>query len=153
MSFFNEKSEIGEKVKFGKNCYVAAFAALRDDEGEIKIGDNCSIQENCVVHGSRVEIGNNVTVGHAAIVHGCKVGNNVLVGIGSILLSGCEVGDNCIIAAGALVPEKNKIPSNSIVMGMPAKIVRECTAQDLARIKYSYESYLTKLKNLGKFED
>lgn len=153
MSFFNEKSEIGEKVIFGKNCYVAAFAALRSDEGEIRIGDNCSIQENCVLHGEGVRIGNNVTVGHGAIVHGCKVGNNVLIGIGSIILSGCEIGDNCIIAAGALVPEGKKIPPNSVLMGMPAKIVRECTSEDLSRIKFSYEAYLKKLKKMGKFEE
>ena len=152
MSFFHEMSSIGKTVKFGRNCYVAAFAAIRDDEGEIVIGDNCSIQESCVLH-NKVLIGNNVTVGHAAIVHGAKVGNNCIIGINAVLLTGCEIGDNCIIAAGALVPEGKKIPSNSVVMGVPGKVVRECTPEDLARIKFSYEAYLKKLKEMGKFED
>lgn len=152
MSFFHEKSSIGSRVKFGRNCYVAAFAAIRDDEGEISIGNNCSIQENCVLH-NKVLIGNNVTVGHAAVVHGARVSDNCIIGIGSILLTGCEIGENCIIAAGALVPEGKKIPASSVVMGMPGKVVRECSAEDLARIKFSYEAYLAKLREMGKFEE
>lgn len=151
MGFFHKKAEIGKNVEFGKNCYVAAFAAIRDDEGKISIGNNCSIQEGCVLH-NKVKIGNNVTVGHGAVVHGCKIGNNVLIGIGAILLSDCEVGDNCIIAAGALVPEGKKIASNSLVMGMPGKVVRECTDEDLQRIEFSYKAYLEKLEKMGKLE-
>ena len=139
-------------MKFGKNCYVAAFAALRDDEGEILIGENCSIQESCVLHNS-VCIGNNVTVGHAAVVHGATIGNNCIIGINSTLLTGAEVGENCIIAAGALIPEGKEIPANSVVMGIPGKVVRECTSDDLERIKFSYEAYLKKLKGMGKFDE
>ncbi|MFA5108217.1 MAG: gamma carbonic anhydrase family protein [Candidatus Micrarchaeia archaeon] len=152
MGFTSKNCEVGKETKLGKNVYIASFAVLRSDEGKIIVGNNCSIQECVVVHGSNVVIGNNVTIGHGAVVHGCKVGNNVLIGINSTLLSGCEIGDNCIVAAGALVPEGKKIPSGSVLMGMPAKIVRECTKEDLSRIKFSYESYLKKLKEMKKFE-
>jgi len=152
MSFFHEKSSIGKNVRFGRNCYVAAFASIRDDEGEISIGDNCSIQESCVLH-NKVLIGNNVTVGHAAVVHGATISDNCIIGINATLLTGCEIGENCIIAAGALVVEGKKIPAGSVVMGMPGKVVRNCTAEDLERIKFSYEAYLAKLRDMGKLEE
>src|SRR3989338_2318730 len=99
MTFIHPKAEVTEGVKLGKNCWVSAFAAINANEGEIKIGDNCSIQESCVIHGIGVSIGNNVTVGHGAIVHGAKIGNNVIVGMHATVLDNAEIGDWCIIGA------------------------------------------------------
>lgn len=151
MGFIHGKAEVDPRAKIGKNCYIAAFAAIRADEGDIKIGDNCSIQENCCLHNS-VLIGNNVTVGHAAVVHGAEVGDNCIIGINATLLTGCKIGKNCIIAAGALIPEGKEISDNSVVMGMPGKVVRECTEKDLERIEFSYKAYLKKLGEKGLLE-
>jgi len=153
MSFINPKSEVDPKAKIGKNVYIAAFAAIRADEGNITIGDNTSVQESCVVHGKNTKIGNNVTVGHGAIVHGCVVFDNVLVGMNSTLLTGCEIGEWSIIAAGAVVLEGQKIPPKSLVAGVPAKILRQTTEKDMALIKSACENYLNKLKQMGKFEE
>ncbi len=152
MSYINPKSDVDKTVKISPNTYIAAFASIRADEGEIKLGKCISIQESCVVHGSGVEIGDNVTVGHGAIVHGCKVGNNVLVGMHATLLSGCEIGEWSIIAAGSVVVEGVKIPPKSIVMGVPGKVVRKAEEKDFERIKFSTKSYIDKLKAMGKFD-
>jgi carbonic anhydrase/acetyltransferase-like protein (isoleucine patch superfamily) len=152
MGFIHHRAEIDKNARIGKNCYVAAFAVIRADEGEIKIGNNCSIQEHCCLH-NRVLIGNNVTVGHGAIVHGAEISDNVLIGIKAVLLTGCKIGQNCIIAAGALIPEGKNIPDNSVVMGMPGKVVRESTQKDSERIEFSYKAYLKKLEQKGLLED
>jgi carbonic anhydrase/acetyltransferase-like protein (isoleucine patch superfamily) len=133
MSFIHPKSDVDPKAKLGKNVYVAAFASIHADEGEIEIGDCTSIQESCVLHGKRVKIGSNVTVGHGAIVHGCELGDRVLVGMNATILCGAKVGDDCIIAAGAVVREGDIIPPKSIVMGVPGKVRRVCTEEDLER--------------------
>jgi len=150
MSFVHLKSEVDKKAKLGKNVYVAAFAAIRADEGSIEIGDCTSIQESCVVHGKNVKIGSYVTVGHGAIVHGCRVGDRVLIGMHATLLDGCEIGEDSIIAAGALVLENAIIPPRSVVMGVPGKVVRETQEEDIERIMESAQSYLGKLKKMGK---
>ncbi len=150
MSFIHPKSDVDEKAKLGRNVYVAAFAAVRADEGEIQIGDCTSIQESCVVHGRNVRIGHHVTVGHGAIVHGCQVGDHVLVGMHATLLSGCQIGEYSIIAAGALVLENALIPPKSVVMGVPGKVVRQTSDDDVKRICFSAQSYLDKLKAMGK---
>ena len=152
MSFIHPKSDVDKKVKISPNTYIAAFASVRADEGEIKLGKCISIQESCVVHGSGVEIGDEVTVGHGAIVHGCKVKNNVLIGMHATLLSGCEISEWSIIAAGSVVVEGAKIPPKSVVMGVPGKVVRQVAEKDIARIKFSTKSYLDKLKEMGKFD-
>ncbi|VVB56966.1 Carbonic anhydrase [uncultured archaeon] len=153
MSFIHPKSDIDPKAKLGKNVYAAAFAAVRADEGEIVIGDCTSIQESCVVHGRNVKIGSHVTIGHGAIVHGCQVGDHVLIGMHATLLSGCQIGDHSIIAAGALVVENAVIPPRSVVMGVPGKVVRQVNEDDLKRIEFSAQSYVNKVKAMGKFDE
>lgn len=150
ISFIHPKSEVDKKAKLGKNVYVAAFASIRADEGEIEIGDCTSIQESCVVHGKNVRIGSHVTVGHGAIVHGCVVEDEVLIGMHATLLNNCHIGAQSIIAAGALVPEGAVIPPRSVVMGMPGKVVRQATEEDIRRIRESAQSYVDKVKALGK---
>ena len=152
MTFIHPKSDVDPAARLGKNIYVAAFACIRADEGEIRVGEGTNIQESCVVHGKNVSIGNGVTVGHGAIVHGCKVGDNVLVGMNATLLNGCEIGEWSIVAAGAVVTEGTKVPAESIVAGVPAKILRSANDMDRQLIRDSCENYLQKLRKLGKFE-
>lgn len=107
-------------------------AVVRGDTDSIYVGKGSNIQDNAVVHvdtGFPVKIGKNVTVGHGAIVHGCTIGNNVLVGMGAVILNGAEIGDNCIIGAGATVTQNKKIPANSLLVGCPAKVIKEVDAE------------------------
>lgn len=122
-------------VIIGKDCSIWFHATVRGERAPIHIGDGSNIQDNCVVHvdaGHRVEIGRNVTVGHGAIVHGCKIGDNTLIGMGAIVLNGAVIGKNCIIGAGALVTQNTVIPDNSLVLGSPAKVKRSVTAEEAA---------------------
>jgi len=152
VSFIHPKSEIDPAAALGKNVYVAAFACVRADEGKISVGDNTSIQEGCVLHGSGVEVGKNVTVGHGAVLHGCKIAGNVLVGMNSTVLNGCEIGEWSIVAAGAVVTEGTKVPAGSVVAGVPAKILRQTGEKDRQLIHDSCENYLQKLRKMNLFE-
>ena len=152
MVFVHQKSDVDPASVIGKNVYIAAFAAIRSDEGKVQIGDCSSVQEGCVLHGKNVLVGKRVTIGHGAIVHGCKVGDNVLVGMNATLLSGCEIGDWSIVAAGAVVTEGMKIPAGSLVAGVPAKILRQTDERDRQAIRDACENYLAKLRKMGKFE-
>ncbi len=145
MSFIHSKAEVHKNAVLGKNVYVSAFAVINANEGKVEIGDNTSVQECCVIHGENVRIGNNVTVGHGAIVHGAVVGNNVIIGMNSTVLDRAEIGDWCIIGAGAVVTGSSKIPSGSLVLGVPGKVVRKLTDEDRKFIVSSYENYLKKL--------
>lgn len=111
-------------VTLGDNVGIWYNAVVRGDTGSIFIDDNSNVQDNSTLHtdaGHSVHIGKGVSVGHNAVVHGCTIGDNTVVGMGSILLSGAVVGRNCIIGAGALVTGKMVIPDNSVAVGSPAK--------------------------------
>lgn len=130
-------SHIIGNVQIGQNSSVWYNAILRGDIEPIKIGKSSNIQDNCVVHSSRsypVELGDFVSVGHAAVLHGCKLGNNVLVGMNSTILNGAEVGDNSIIGAGAVVTEGKKFPPGSLILGMPARFVRNLSSEEIKSI-------------------
>jgi carbonic anhydrase/acetyltransferase-like protein (isoleucine patch superfamily) len=138
--FVAENATLIGQVTLKKNANIWYGAVLRGDDHYISIGENTNIQDNCVIHIDHdlpTIIGDFVTVGHGAIVHACKVGNNVLIGMGAIVLNGAEIGDNVIIAAGSLVPPGKKIPSNTLVMGSPAKVTRELTEKDISDIRDS----------------
>ncbi len=146
--FIHKKAVVEGSVGLGENVSIWAGAVLRGDEGKITIGRNSNIQDNCVLHGHKLEIGENVTVGHGAVVHGCKIGNNVLIGMGAIVLDNAEIGEWCIIAAGSVVREGQKIPANSLVTGVPAKVKRELTELDRERITESWRAYVERTKLL-----
>lgn len=146
MNKIHKTAIIEGDVELGDEVYVSAYAVIKGDEGKIRIGNKCSIQEHCTLHGSGVIIGDEVTIGHGAIVHGCSIGNHVLVGMGAIIMDGAEVGDWCIIGAGALVPPGMKIEENSLVMGVPAKVIRKINEDDRKLIKESVENYVKKLE-------
>ena len=121
-------------VTIEEACSIWFGAVVRGDRSPVHIGRGSNIQDNCVVHedtGHIVEIGENVTVGHGAILHGCRVGDNSLIGMGAILLNGSVIGKNCIVGAGALVTQDTVVPDNSLVLGSPAKIRRSVTPQEV----------------------
>ena len=131
-------------VHIGEKCSVFFNSTLRSDRREIVVGDNSNIQDNCILHASPVypiHIGKNVSVGHGAILHGCTIHDNVLVGMGAIVMNDVEIGENCIIAAGALLTQHKKIPANSLVMGAPGKVVRELTDEEREKILANAEHY------------
>jgi carbonic anhydrase/acetyltransferase-like protein (isoleucine patch superfamily) len=111
-----------------KNASVWWGATLRGDNDPITIGENSNIQDGSVLHtdaGVPLTIGANVTVGHLVMLHGCVIGDNSLIGIGSVILNGAKIGRNCLIGANVLITEGKEIPDNSLVMGAPGKVVRE----------------------------
>ena len=137
-------STIVGDVEIGENSSVWYGAVIRGDK-PIRIGKNCSIQDNAVFHAEydhEIHMGDNVTVGHGAIVHGCTVGDNTLIGMGAIILNDAVVGKNCIIGAGSLVTGRKVIPDGSLVMGSPAVIKREVTSQELEGNLASAEHYV-----------
>lgn len=128
-------------------------AVLRGDNEPITVGAGSNIQENCVLHtdmGYPLVIGQGCTIGHAAILHGCTIGNNSLVGMGATVLNGAQIGRNCLIGAGALVTEGKVIPDNSLVMGSPAKVVRQLDASAEAMLKLSAGHYVENAKRFSQ---
>jgi carbonic anhydrase/acetyltransferase-like protein (isoleucine patch superfamily) len=136
-------------VEMGENCSIWFNAVVRGDVNSIRFGNNVNIQDGAVIHctyeKTKVVLGDNVSVGHNALVHGCAVGNNVLIGMGSIVMDNCVIGDNCIIAAGAVVLEGTKVESGTIYAGVPAKKVKDLSPElfkgEVQRIANNYRMY------------
>ena len=119
-------------------------AVLRGDDGTLTLGENSNVQDNAVLHcdvGGAVTLGRSVTVGHSAVVHGCTVGDNVLIGMGATVLNGAKIGDNCIVGAGALVTGKMDAPAGSMILGSPAKVVRLLTEAEIESNRESAREY------------
>ncbi|SHI51475.1 Carbonic anhydrase or acetyltransferase, isoleucine patch superfamily [Geosporobacter subterraneus DSM 17957] len=151
--YISENATVIGRVKMKKNANVWYGTVIRGDDNHITIGENTNIQDNCTVHINKnmpTVIGDYVTVGHNAIIHACHIGNYVLVGMGAIVLDGAEIGDHVIIGSGSLVPPGKKIPSNSLVMGSPAKIVRELTEEDRKQLESSALNYVEMANNHRK---
>ncbi|MFK0206268.1 gamma carbonic anhydrase family protein [Agrobacterium sp. NPDC090283] len=137
-------------VSLGDDVGIWFGAVLRGDNTPISIGRMTNIQENCVVHsdpGFPATIGEGCTIGHGAIVHGCSIGDNTLIGMGAIVLNGAVIGRNCVIGASALVREKEQIPDNSLVVGSPAKIIRQIDEKGEAILRKSSEDYAEKARH------
>jgi len=132
------------KAQIEENSSIWPNAVLRGDLATIFIGKETNIQDNCTLHVDRDQdlvIGDFVTIGHGVILHGCQIGKESLVGMGSIILNGAKIGNNCLIAAGTLIPEGKEIPSGSLVMGSPGKIVRELKPEEKEEIINSAKRY------------
>ena len=132
-------------VELGEDVSVWHGAVLRGDTDTITIDDNSNVQDNCVVHctkGYPVEIGKNVSVGHGAVVHGCKLDDNVLIGMNATVLNGAHIRKNSIVGAGAVVSEGKEFPENSLILGIPAKAVKEVTPEQIEMIKNNAENYV-----------
>lgn len=136
-------------VVMGNDCSVWFNAVVRGDVNSIRIGNKVNIQDGAVLHctyqKTKVSLGNNVSIGHNAIVHGCTVDDNVLIGMGAIVMDNCEIGSNTIIAAGAVVTEGTKVPSGCIFAGVPAKKVKDISQElingEINRIADNYLMY------------
>lgn len=132
-------------VSIGQKTSVWHNAVLRGDVAQITVGKESNVQDCAVLHGATgypVVVGDGVTIGHGAIVHGCTIGNNTLVGMGAIVLNGAEVGCDCIIGAGALVTQGTRIPDGSVVFGSPARVVRTVTDEDRASNRANAQEYV-----------
>ena len=146
--FIAEGAHVIGNVKMGRNSSVFFNSVVRGDVNSIVIGEDTNIQDNCTIHVTEefsVTIGDGVTVGHNAVVHGCTVGNDVLIGIGAIVLDGAVIGSGSIVAAGSLVPPGKEFPAGVMIMGSPAKVVRELRDSEKGIPRKPAENYL-KLK-------
>ena len=132
------------RVKLGSGVGVWFGAVLRGDGEPIVIGADTNLQDMVMVHTDPqfpATVGAGCTVGHRAIIHGCTIGNNVLIGMGAIVLNGARIGDNSLIAAGALVAEGREVPPGSLVIGVPGKVVRSLSEDEIARNRVSAANY------------
>jgi len=153
--FVAENATIVGDVTLGSECSVWFNAVIRGDVHYIKIGDKVNIQDGAIIHCTYQKhptiIGNNVSIGHNAIVHGCTVKDNVLIGMGAIVMDNCVIESNTIIAAGAVVTQNTIVESGTIYAGIPAKKVKDINASDFAgeigRISNNYVMYSSWFKN------
>lgn len=140
-------------VHIGANVGIWFGAVIRGDTEKISIGPRSNIQENCVLHtdpGFPLTIGAGCTIGHKALLHGCTIGDNSLVGMGAIILNGAVIGDNCLVGAGALVTERKVFPAGSLIIGAPAKVARALTEAEIAGIGRSSAHYVENQRRFGK---
>ncbi|SEK56111.1 Carbonic anhydrase or acetyltransferase, isoleucine patch superfamily [Methanobrevibacter gottschalkii] len=132
-------------VKLGENVSIWHGAVIRGDTDSITIGNNSNVQDNCVIHctkGFPVEIGDNVSVGHGAVVHGCKLDDNVLIGMNATVLDGAHISKNSIVGAGAVVSEGKEFPENSLILGIPAKAVKQLSPEQVELIQNNADNYV-----------
>ena len=140
-------------VALKKNASIWFGVTVRGDNELIEIGENSNIQDGSVLHtdvGMPLTVGKNVTVGHMVMLHGCSIGDNSLIGIGSIILNGAKIGRNCLIGANSLITEGKEIPDNSMVMGAPGKVVREMSEAQIQMLTGSALHYVENWKRYQK---
>lgn len=147
--YLAENSTIVGDVVMGDQCSIWFNAVVRGDVNSIRMGNKVNVQDGAVIHctyeKTKVHIGNNVSIGHNALVHGCTINDNVLIGMGAIVMDNCEIGSNTIIAAGAVVLENTKVESGVIYAGIPAKKVKDINQElingEINRIANNYVMY------------
>ena len=138
-------AHVVDDVTLGDKVSVWYNAVVRGDLEPVTVGERSNIQENSVVHVSTnypVKIGKNVSIGHNAIIHGCTIEDNVLIGMGAIVLNGAHITKNCLVGAGALVTENKTFPEGSLIIGSPAKAVRELTKEEIKEISENADEYV-----------
>lgn len=143
-AFVAETANVIGEVTLGSGSSIWYSSVVRGDMNYVKIGKKTNIQDNATIHVDTnfpCIIGNYVTIGHNAVVHGCEIGNNTLIGMGAIILDGAIIGENCIIGAGSLITEGAVIPSNSLVIGSPGKVRRKITEEEIKTIKQNAIRY------------
>ena len=134
-TFVAPNATILGNVMIGKESGIFFGAVIRSESSPITIGDRTNIQDNCILHIDEefpLVVGKDCTIGHGAILHGCTIGDNTLVGMGAVVLNGAVIGRDCIVGAGALVPQGAVIPDGTMVLGMPAKVRRAVTEEEKA---------------------
>ena len=148
-----ESASVIGKVRLANDTSVWFGAVLRGDNESITVGENTNIQECAVIQtdpGFPGILGSNVTIGHQAMLHGCQVGDNSLIGINAVVLNGAKIGRNCLIGANALVTENQEIPDGSLVIGSPAKPIKQLTTAQIQKLKESAEHYVTRFKRFKR---
>ena len=155
-AFIAEGARIIKDVVLEKNSSVWFNSVLRGDGGQIIVGENSNIQDGCVVHAEEdtpTILEKNVTVGHMALLHGCRIGENSLIGMGSIIMNGAVIGRDCIIGAGSLVTFGTVIPDGSLAYGRPAKVMRRLSEQEIKDIGRDVRFYLEESAKYKKEQD
>jgi carbonic anhydrase/acetyltransferase-like protein (isoleucine patch superfamily) len=144
-NFIADDAALIGKVRIGREVSVWFGASIRGDNEWIVIGEGTNVQEHTIMHtdpGFPLVIGKGCTIGHRALLHGCEIGNNSLIGMGAILLNGAKIGENSLVGAGSLVTEGKTFPPGSLIVGVPAKLVRELDAAAIARLQASASHYV-----------
>ena len=146
-TYVADTADVIGRVKLGKGASVWYQAVLRGDSETITVRENSNIQDCAVLHtdpGYSLEVGEGVTVGHQAMLHGCTIGANSLIGIQAIILNGAVIGRNCLVAAGAVVTEGKSFPDNSLIVGAPAKVIRELSPEAVAKLQANASHYVSR---------
>lgn len=148
--FIAPSADVIGETQIGEDSSVWFQCVIRGDVNTINIGSRTNIQDHTMIHVTRKShptfIGDDVTVGHRAMIHGCRINDRVLIGMGAILLDGCEIGEDSVVGAGALVTQGKKFPPKSLIVGSPAKVVRELNEKELSFLKVSASNYVNDAK-------
>ena len=140
-----DSAQVMGKVSLAEQASVWYGAVIRGDNDRISVGRNSNVQDASVLHtdiGVPLTIGDNVTIGHQVMLHGCTIGDGSLVGIGSVVLNRARIGRNSIVGAGSLVPEGKEFPDGVLIVGSPARVVRELTPEQITRLQASADYYV-----------
>lgn len=144
--YIDPSAQLIGDIEIGERSSVWCNATIRGDVNYIRIGEESNVQDNSVIHVEHdvypTILGNRVTIGHSVTLHGCVIEDDCLIGIGAIILNGARIGQGSVIAAGALVPERMQVPAGSMVMGVPAKVKREITAEERERFRENAQNYV-----------
>jgi carbonic anhydrase/acetyltransferase-like protein (isoleucine patch superfamily) len=153
-AFVSEAAYVVGDVEIGENSSIWPGAVLRADRFRIRIGSNSNIQDNCVVHAgfSDVTIGNNVTIAHGSMIHCARIGNHVFIGMHTVLNNQSEIEDFCMIGAYSMIKDHFKVPAQSLVVGIPARILRALNDQELERILSGSNFYVDLAKEFKKYK-
>lgn len=144
-SYVAPGAQVIGRAEFGKNVSIWHNSVVRADVNFIRIGENTNVQDLCMLHVTEKDsltIGKNTSLGHCVVLHGCRIGDGCLIGMGAIILDGAEIGDHCLVAAGSLVSPGKKFPPGSMIKGRPAAVERALTPEEVDRISNHYRSYI-----------
>ena len=151
--FVADNATVSGSVRLGDSASVWFNCVLRGDNDWLVVGERSNIQDGSVLHtddGIELVIGKNVTVGHKVMLHGCTIGDNSLIGIGSTVLNKAQIGNNCIVGANSLVTEGKEFPDGSLILGSPAKVARSLSEEEIAFITWSADIYV---RNAARFNE
>lgn len=151
--FIADGAQLIGDITLGHGASIWYNAVLRADLCPIRVGENTNIQDLCVLHGDpqcSVVLGDRVSIGHMSILHGCEVGDDSVIGMGSTILNGAKIGKNCLIGAGSLITKNTVIPDNTMAFGRPAKIVRTMTEKDIAYNEKNWKEYAMLAEEAGR---
>ena len=144
-AYVADSAEVIGNVELAEGASVWFGAILRGDNDLMAIGKGSNVQDGSVLHsdpGYPLRLGENVTIGHMVMLHGCTIGDGTLVGIGAVVLNGAKIGRNCLVGAGALVTEGKEFPDNAMIVGAPAKAIKELSPEQAARMRHAAEHYV-----------